>query len=1571
MLGALDSSLFEIDNSRLLIEWGGRFVIFSMAEIMSRHALHTAIRAAGVTDFSTWLATWDGSEDLRIDLSRVEFVEFGTLAQVLVMIEAAARAGIRVTIDLPTPVILGLVGSEPVGDRGRRRARCRQFLFAAGFVTAAALPHLVDSQIKIRNIPDGRNRAHEGSGWAAGVSMVGPSDATTESGADDRSASERTRVLPFRWIAPDPGEQLWHSEGLTSVVAGLRDIGLPVSESQLLADAVLVELIENVATHARGTDTGIPPHALVGAVAFKATILPRRGFYHSELGDFAQWCSRSESMSVRIIVADSGAGLVTRLRATGSVTDIRSGDNGAEGWTDAEKLSLWAMDPARAKAGALRGLWRAREAVGSFRGGAFLAVTADAAAGYTFIDGTPSPVRLGDRNVVSGTLFDITVLPTTSAAPVVKPQGYASSTTGDLEMQWLRFGDGRDDEEIFQRAQPLVSQVVLLTVDGGADRTLVPARLATILRRSADLAATAVVVLVVTGYDPVTLSIAIQTVHAAEPGAGAPFLLIDETGNAHWSGGTPEARSILERLCVDPTMNPTPAMLELLVGLRRLIRRTDRSVTLTLDPSTVVKQLERMTARILDDAVASDLHPGVLTGAFRTPNLHLTRKWVMVDRLLDHTVGSGIAAFLLAQKAAAQARESLQRDTQLVLISDVIQGLATMLAADARMTRGIHNMSADDDVENAARRLPAGTRVVLVADILLTENSVVRRLKPLLRHGIQPIALIVPLDARQNDGPVSYRGRELPVISLARVSHLVGTVDPDEPVVDIDPIFRTPVEGTRSVEADHHWLGEEFLRACNALPSVIGLGHVRRPPRHFTAYFDVRRLLDSGSRLRDEIIAQATKSIEAWLVGAASDSDRPLAICHVGSRDSYAGRLAMMVGHRLKSGPLAERKCVFVEVPRVVTGPRYAFPDLVKLERDGDVILVDWGSFDATTITQMVRLAAGGGARRIFAVVLLSQLTEHEEQALAMWRSVERPGGAGIAQFRIRFLTTLGITPLSRSECSLCDTTDELRANARYGMLPREVAVHAENLATSLRILNRDSVANRGIDAFGGRAAIEDAVAYVRLRSMFVRAQRSTSAAQDAADELAAMADAALDQRGHAVIRLLAAEQHWLDLLPIRLSQCFDNMVSLATAVAAAEELEERLRLQAVIVLASAAPDVLVERLPDIWRTAQECDELLLHLLYQLWTMVRPGGAGDGLTNRLVLRVRECLEYRSGRQNLAERDENLQYLLTRLLQTAQRRDVKPLDLSLQEAWAGLRDDYLFMLGRHSGAEMAAINLLLLTSRLPTDPGPLRDRLWETLRSSWNTITAFMDDRVLRYTASIAPMLSGAFVHEHLSRRQRLRLRRLTSPSALLDVGAVESQIYRLRGLDRDDRNFAMIWKEVNERTDEWYRTVLASGGPDERIADLAELIQPCPAHLVSTVRDLVDLSVQRDYPLRVNVKRNGCDEVKVFCHRELLRSAIQQIIDNAIKPEHRAPTHVDSVVDMEIDIDAREAMVLVHCRNTGTKPTTLSGKGIVSMRRKLQDFQATITPITPRQGWAYEIELALEAWSPGLPGAEL
>jgi hypothetical protein len=1519
-------------------------VILRLPSVLSAQTLQEALRACGELEAAVPQAA------LRIDLSQIQFAEFTALAQILLLAEAAARDRRPVHVDLPrvSPMPGNADGTE--SRLHQRRLHCLRFLRATGFTAAIRLPHLPEAQVT--PTPSEASTAVDPDAPDP-VEIWEPTWEKPET--DIRRHHIKRRVLPFRWIPAKKGEDLFHSDEIVNVIRGLRVTGLKERDAQRLANSIVFELVENVAIHA-SPGTGAPPHALVGGLFVDESLRRALLRLRDEITGRERAIPPTPPGGLQLLVGDSGRGLVQTLQPHTAQEDAdRLPAKGNGEWSGPQSVALHSLERRSTSTGnqdeirGTRGLWRVREVVRRYEG-SLLIHTRDALAGYAFADDVTIPLYGRPTWSAPGTLVEANIVWPVAVAEFEPFVSAAAAEAERLPLSWTRLRPTSTPREIEQQMASDPTEGLLFSVDGGRTQNMTHEGLVAVLSKAASLARHNTVAVLVTGADPVTVDAAVDAIDHPPEGTAqsSPFLLIDGLRRTVWCGGQPDGLDLLRRLEHEDSTSPHEAN-----SYPHLIRTDDAGPRLVLHPAAVIAQLEDKAAGLLQDTLEN--HEDIVqTGVFRTPSLNLTDRWFQSDELVEETVGTGVSAFLLAHRLAQTLPQPLPLNTRVVQIGPLIRDVATLVAEYLSLRDPVYELPDDLPALRLAVPLDQGTPCILCCDVVLSTNRTVKVMRQLIDSDALPVAVVTIIDARRERGPIVVRGVDIPVIALTGFTPREIAPGDRRTVIDIDPVFRTQVTEPAVAEQHYPWPQEKFLDECVHLPDIVGLGHVARPrERHFSAYFSAAALADTKSQFRDKISVEMLGTILRWARSAVpATTPATLRMFHVDSPRDYAAKLAGLVAGRLNEHFGDDSSIRPEEIPRAVAGQTYAFPERLSRPPTGeDVILIDWGSFGATTLLQMMRLAAEGGARRIIVLVLLSQMSPHEERALTMMRAVGDPSRSDPVPAEIRFMTSLSITPMLSGDCTLCELITELRAKRRTLNLPYAVASHVEALVDVLVARDRTAVILSGLDAFGSPIGTEDAFAFIRLRGRLRDARRDTSRADVLADYLTHLRAAGDSMGASALIRLLAAERRWLAQLPLSLSQCQRQVSRIAREVAVDDRFHDRLRLQAVIVLAVAAPEDLVRGLPEIWRSALGNPVLLRQLLYELWNALGTTLRHSAEDRRMFrVTVRECAAIDAGDYYPPPEDgKEMQSLLERLLE---RAEVASDPQSPMDSWAFLRDCYVAELFRHTKAETAAINLLVLFDSPPVGPEVLDEFTWDTARRLWQQISSFISIRVVPALPQLQDVLAAPFAQRYLAGQP-------TDPAGVTDgLRETEALIHRLRGEKANSAVFRNAWRELNIWIARWYSSFLAPGTRAAPEAMLARLVDPCPSNFGAVLDACVP-----EQPGQVRLEgrfRNGTDQldVNVFCHRDLLREVIHPMLDAASGRSGPRPN-----VNILVEGWEHANRVYIRFQLPLTPDAMLSVAVIERAGRLLSSFGGALEYAKAATG-DLEITLALVRWAP-------
>ncbi len=1549
----------------------------------------------------------DPENPLHLDFSEVEFVDFGALARALLLLDAAVKSGIPAIVTLPATSV-----SQPGEKTGggptlaERRARARRdalvFMRQVGFLRSLQAPHWKKNPVRVLDqaIPDDQQPGS-------------PSDLPEPDPHND--PYQRRRVFPFRWLEPMPAAQLRESESFIAVAAGLEDLGLPRSAAHTLSQTVLTELVENVAEH--GSDSDRPPVALVGAILVTAEIYERRRTgMHEHLAEVAERASADASHVLRLIVADSGADLAARLAQAPGQPGTGSGSERGRQETILNALGTRSATAA-GEDGRRKGTtgleWVAR-VVRSYHGGVE-ARTADLLAGSLFgrEHGGTRVVEKG-LSYVPGTLLELT-LPTEPSPPLPRPAWDSVAALGATpDFQWVNcFFD--PERGIADADRTRLSELIHSSYQGrGADGLIITVPLPDVGRMGIDdrwrgathqlleyassIARGGPVVVAFPDAEPHVLGPCVaafnEELAVAEEDTSDPILVLDCRGEPAWCGGSVPLRAVLTLLSEQGgTMDSAvvaecwragggePALLaETLSANRHLLDSGTKRVSLRISPPVVHEAVARAVGQCVAAAIDAGKE-GVELGAFRGPTLSLTDRWISVEPLLAATAGTSVVAFVLARKAEMALRGSAPRwdaPTGIYQAGLAHRQLARHLSECLSLGGRFYPQQSELHIGEPpiGEQVPPGCKVVVCTDLVRTENTIRRAVRLVAGRDADPLVVACVIDARDERGPIRLLNRTIPVVSLAEVE--VGfSGSADECIADIDPLMlrpTLPASGGSKLEAE-----ADLLTWCATGPDVLRLGHIDDPPRrHYSAFFRPQAMhqLEERDQITVDVLAEVHLAFADIKAQSGTDpaTGGPLEIWYVPS-DGNAGRLAKTVRGGLRADGF-EVDAVSA-VPRQTAGDAWAFPVSLSFQsRPVGVLILHWWAITGSTLLHLVRLAAQSGARWIAAVCVLNQMDDpNDAEVLRMLQVVCVPSapaddyGAGQATtpsrgaqvpVSCRFVVVSRITAFSPPVCPMCATRE--RYQLHEDAVPPRLIKHAELLRDMLRPRELDEVArDSAADLFTVPVTAREATDYLRWRGLLQQARRSVSERQEVIDRFRGLTGenpSATEWTAVGLIRLLAAEQHWLRLPPLYFQVGTDLLAQVC--VDSFDQLTAPLwlRVQALMVMSATDPQRLVELLPQLLASAGNeavlVDQMLLDCCRLL--LRAPGGSPFDVA-QLRHKLQECRDYLETQRAVRDAttaDEHL--LAVRDLLTIVDYRVLPKPQDPQAAWERLREDLVRPVVRH-GLEAQLLLVRSFVEDVEREEPSAESAI--AAETEWDACVRQLEQRALANLPPLRQILAGEFVSDWLGRRDQRRLLTLARP----DVGELRAVTDRLHELGHGpwrpgDPSWRAVRRELLDRINWWNRIFLAAHLADQEMpALLVELIRSAPTRPGMCLARILG-------SFRVNATETGTEygQVKAFCPEKLLEQVVSHLLENIEK--HRV---VDAIrrVHIEYMQPDRDAMRIV-VRNSGTVTCTPPGHGLEALNDKLRPFGGSLRGQEPGEdGWTFAVEVKLALWHGG------
>lgn len=816
-----------------------------------------AIYGASVTTKSAQGWTEESIRDgILLDLSKVEFSEFSALAQVAMLVEGAARHGVRVKIALPRPkprkgetnFIEQCRHSEDyamqhLADETEKRILNRKgafgFMRRCGFEEALRVSHVPGSENLIEIDTDYDSGEDDSQDAITKDRRPLKPHTTSDSFKEEYQYSA---IFTLRWVVPMVGEALRTSKNFATSVINFKNIGLTEADARAIVGTVLGELIENVFEYAKEKESIVcAPYALVGAIALDPTRYKMGlDWFRPCLREFAEWAIETNSLIIQIIVADSGNGIPRVLGpyfGPENEDEIPSSKEFDIPLEKQEKIIFWAFNRwstshkelALAKLGT-RGLWLVQRFVRAYHGTVTIRAE-DAMVGWRYENlGDVSPVRDKNLRYVPGTFLNICLLPQVSV-DIKKPIAIPSKKQQKPRFAVVRC-QGSDDSILSER--DVENLVRHLRKGTAGDHTCVIAslELSTLSSRATQDLFVKGVKIGCNIVNPNALALLLpnislrQILDAAESinvsmdspdysyfsrlpisQMTEPLLVIDSKGKWMWVGSTNSVRELLTTLLKNEEKTLYEEEIEKLVsqddsetGMGRWI--DDHPYLVGPDGRFCLFLVTDINESIIAK-VQHDLQTGVQAGhgcvrqgIFRTPTLQYVNRWTEVERFLKEETGIELAAYALARKLEAAGYIYNQNNISIVRVDTASAGVTASLSECLGIYNTIYSMPGELDVfrQLEVPRVPQGTNVILCTDLILSGNTARRAISELLRWDVRSVTVACVFDARtEKTRSIECMGKIFHLVSLAELDIIIPDASPSREIRNIDPVLREPI----------------------------------------------------------------------------------------------------------------------------------------------------------------------------------------------------------------------------------------------------------------------------------------------------------------------------------------------------------------------------------------------------------------------------------------------------------------------------------------------------------------------------------------------------------------------------------------------------------------------------------------------------------------------------------------------------------------------------------------------------------------------------------------------------------
>jgi hypothetical protein len=1502
-------------------------------------------------------------ERLVIDLRQVGFADFVTLGHMLLLVRLASDAGADCSVLLPD--VAGVYGEAPPDSeaamRSIRRYNCHRYLEQAGVVEA--LGRIVSNT---PDADDGESADPVEGDWPPALLRPDP-------------PHRARRILRYRWIPVEAAQD----DSLSSTTAELernwRELGLSAEMAAAVTRGVMHELLENAALYARARAI-----LLGGVIVDPETYGVRHQDFDPDLGPLAEQAYGEENDLVRFVVADAGRGITRGTDTVLRSFDQRTGDAG---------------DSAR-------GLWKASRVVRAHEG-SLLISSGGHVMGRVCDSGGVRDTERSVRAALPGTLVECALLTAPhgsavdSAGELVTPPRRDSRTgrgasAGHRPPRCLAAGlrspDGLCDadldrirDELARTASKAADLVVTINAPE-ADATH-DVEIGRAISRVAEIAAGSgdrTVSLAFPSANRALMAVSIEHLNAGydeRAAAGrptpAPILVLAPNNRHYWVGGTVAQRRVLARLSCSEEPVPLAAAAswpaEEMAALAELRESTallrtvapagdDAVVTLRTLPQDAVTALARWVrneiARAIVGARTDPEQPDVWKGTFRTPSLRVTSRWFDLDALLSRLDIQAVAGLALAAlvEDALRTREIREEPVVLPLRYTPEGVLRTFTAALTGRHRGVAQRPGPRD---GARREPEP--VLLVADTISSGATVGRVLLDVSASEPGPVVVAVVVDTRpkaervMSPDHIVLPSGPVPLVKLATVT--VDAEDSDDATL-VDPVLRRPEVPGRPVP---RYLNEQ-KKYVDAMKrnSAARLGHIERPAdRHYTAYVDPTLLFreeewsrtvladltaDIGDRHRRAGPAGTTMGI---LYPAATADDLRTAA-------TLLQKALGNVGLKLADGPVA--------VPRAAHARNWQLPGSVVFPAVRHAVILDSGASTGHTVQQLVGLAADMGVSTITVVLLLNGMSDSDAVNLQRITTVRRsagkpadqPGPDG-ADLKIIYVARTAMSRVLSGHCAVCALRDEYAAVTLHMPLQDSLAKHRLWLVSMLEPRTKQELfEEQAVDLFGATVSQAECVEYLSWRLRLREAELNTRRRRDVATRLeSATADRAVRD---SLLRLLVAESQWLKSEPLSFPRYRAIIADLAVTMLTGDQallIEQRLRIQAVILLVHADPDRFAQELAAILRTNRRQGLVVSHVLLETLLLIsRVGAPGPherpAVVSRLVHSLDSLQDHlrRSGGDDPSEQ-RFLRLPLVRYVTSYAMRSQHQPPTDIQSAWAALAAR--FQDAGHDYANRA----WMVRSDIEfaeagedvTDP--------EGIRDGWSSCANYLLDRILPNLRPLRQILLSRAVRGDIPGELGVRWEQTVQAEGgkLVDDTTVRIDDY-VDWLRRGGRTDAALARSLFADLEWWTRFALDDDGI------LPNLIRRAPVDALDVVR-------RRFIGPRIELDENRLPETSregflAFCTDRLLNDIVSHILMNAQRT-HRIEGIPQRIL-VELDLSATGQLVITVFNDASTRESVGNRSGLDAVGHRLERFGGAIDEVEPGEGWTFAVAIRLEKW---------
>lgn len=1189
---------------------------------------------------------------LVIDLSLVEWVDFGALAQVVLFVHNASCSGIRVDILLPdkrdhSRITIGdLDESSP--ERTARRIRVYDFLtymqFPEALLHAPELPQWVAPRVLDGDLPYIETKTRE------------------------KQTLTYSTIVPLSWVDHNKPASLEQFTKFFSAAISNGDSGLTSEDAKALANTIIFELVENVFTHAGGSGL-----ALVSAWSRRKDQRLNEEDYFKEEQKFILSTQRVTTSIVEIFVGDAGKGIVNTLESAFVSNEATPTVQKKKRKVNPHDVIHWAFDRWSSRKThidiekrGVRGLFRVASIAKRYRG--LISVQSDPhfqardysthgkiiilnqTHPYAFTHGTLLRLRLP----VTGISFSKTIAKSVQSwneKAVFIDKNSELISLGSIGENGIDNDHKNKFFEHIKLRREYHGGAVYIVFHGAKYHKHGIEKALTFLAQNS--APNAVAIFGLYAHD-VQLQTAVDSVnetvitlkeqHHKDYQRLGPLLVFSNTGAAFWVGVTSHQKTAYETIMQNPGISYSELIIQLnckgdwseseSLELDRLLHEyhTITQVKVMVNTGENVGsfcKIEQLAIRMnkadfLQLAANAVLAPlqventkinGVTKQSFLTPSLKVVNTWIDLPHYLEENqlMINGYSAMVALALKIQQSKEF--EDGMHALLSDTSATpkfrnyFGSFLGLGSEQIIDAEEQKID---AGAARTQGMGKRVIVYADLIASSETAKRTIVHALRQGYVVIAIACVLDTRIKPGePLQVWGMNIPVIALA--NHLTELEDGAQYSVIKSPLGEDELPSTElpTKRSEIH----QLIMQTRA----VSLGHAIRPNgRHLTFTIKPKALLEHVVVL--EKLHDATTN---WLSGFGSDASQPVDVWTPVEREN-----SDIWGKLVDKAFRPAVGCRDFAVTRFRKLDSYETTHFKRLggavARDKHVIVFDWGAITGASITQLMRRAVDEGALSVLAIVILSQMEAEDAAFLSKVSELTTivPGKqldlltfsqpeTNKSTVKIQWLESFSMGHYASTHCPICARRrefEETNTHTEYLQQFRDAEIERMK-PRAMRDVPEPSEKdpNYNNDFF-------DAIQISDFRQQLHAAYSSTVARLKISEEithiniaLQSPTPAALTS-ACTLVTFIASEPNWLKRAPLHFRPIRKNLSNICESIAVNSNIPDNIRSISIQVLRMVSK---VRYTKEFKTIIQSCAEknvgLLQPLLYGVHTILKRG----------------------------------------------------------------------------------------------------------------------------------------------------------------------------------------------------------------------------------------------------------------------------------------------------------------------------------------------------------------------------